>query len=324
MTDLWNKLIKPMLAYPSDPFSKENWIFEIKFDGTRCIAYIDVENKKVRFLNRRFKFFEYRYPELSQIHSQINAKKVILDGEIVVLKNGKPDFFLLQEREQIENEQKINLLSKLHPATFVVFDILYLNGENLINYPLYKRKEILEKIIDESENLILTEYIEKEGEAFFEEVKKIGLEGIVAKKLDSIYQIGKRSKDWRKIKNLKTIDAIVCGFTEGKGKREGSIGALLLGAFHNKELIYIGRVGTGKNWNETFLKKLREMLEKIEIKEIPFKNFDEPPSIKEISHFVQPKYVCEIEFLEITKDLKLRAPSFVRLRFDKPLEDCTI
>ena len=326
MKDLWNVLIKPMLAYPSDPFTKENWIFEIKFDGTRTIAYIDVKNRKVRFLNRRFKFFEYRYPELLEIYTQIDAERAILDGEIVVLKNGKPDFFLLQEREQIENEQRIKFLSKLNPATYVIFDILYLNGKNLVNLPLYERKEILEKVVNESEKIILTEYVKKRGEKFFEEVKKIGLEGIVAKRFDSIYQIGKRSKDWRKIKNLKTIDAIICGFTEGKGKREGSIGALLLGVFDERtgNLIYIGRVGTGKNWSNEFLLKLRKKLEKIETKEIPFENFDEPPAIKEVSHFVEPKYVCEVEFLEVTEDKKLRAPSFVRLRFDKPLEDCTL
>ncbi|OYT41632.1 MAG: DNA ligase [Candidatus Aenigmarchaeota archaeon ex4484_224] len=294
-----------------------------KFDGTRSITYIDVENQKVRLLNRRMIFFENRYPELKDIWKNVKAKKVILDGELVIFEKGKPNFYLLEEREHVDSKLRIEILSKMHPAVLVVFDILYKDGKDLTSLPLIQRKKILEETIKESENLILSNYIFENGIEFFEEVKKRGLEGIMAKKIDSPYLIGKRSKCWLKIKALKTIDAIICGFTRGEGKREKYFGALLLGVYENGKLRYIGRVGTG-NWSEEKLKNLKEILEKIKTDKNPFDVFEEEKSIIEKTTFVKPKLVAEIEFLELTKDKKLRAPSFKRLRFDKDVKECRL
>jgi bifunctional non-homologous end joining protein LigD len=319
---LFNEKIKPMLAFTSKPFNDKNFIFEIKFDGTRALAYIDRENKKVKFLNRRLKWFEFRYPELSEIYKSINAKKTILDGEIVVLEKGIPNFYKLANREQVNNKFRIKILAKTMPSTFIIFDILYLDGEDLTPLPLIKRKKILEKVVEENPNrhLLISRYIEEKGIEFFKEIKKKGYEGIIAKRKHSPYEIGKRSKKWLKIKVLNSIDAIICGYTKGEGKREKYFGALLLGVYEKQKLRYIGRVGTG--FSENALRLIKRALEKIKIDKNPFDIFVEESNIIEKTIFVKPKYICEVEFSELTKDKKLRAPSFIRLREDKPLEEC--
>ena len=246
----------------------------------------------------------------------------MLDGELVVFKEGKPDFYALAEREHVEEKMRIELLSKIMPATLIVFDILHKDGEDLINLPLIERKKILEKVVEENERIVISTYVIGKGKKFFEEVKKRGLEGVMAKKLDSTYQLGKRSKDWLKIKYLKTLDCIICGFTEGTGWREEYFGALLCGIYYQGKLRYIGRVGTG--WNEEDLKQLTSLLKKLEIDKNPFDVFEEEPSIVEKVHWVKPKLVAEIKFMNLSEDLKMRAPSFKRLRDDKKPGECIL
>jgi bifunctional non-homologous end joining protein LigD len=318
---LWNKLIKPMLAYSSKPFDSQNFIFEIKFDGTRCIAYVDVENRKVKFLNRRMKFFHDRYPELQEIWKDVKAKKVILDGEIVVFEKGKPNFQKLAEREQIENKARIELLAKIMPAIFIVFDILYLDGEDLINLTLQERKKILERVVVQSERILQSEYVVGKGKEFFRKARQLGLEGVVAKKLDSVYELATRSRNWLKIKSEKTIDCVIAGYTLGAGWREKYFGALILGVYRKGKLHYIGRVGTG--WDENFLQELKKKLEKIKTKKMPFEEEPKFPS-GIVPVWVKPKLVCEVKFMQLTKDFMLRAPSFVRMRTDKEPEECIL
>ena len=324
MSDLWNLKVKPMLAFPSEPFNDKNWIFEIKWDGTRAVAYISKSGKKVRFLNRRLLWFEYRYPELKEIYSCIKAEKVILDGEIVVLEQGKPEFYKLANREHVDDKLKIELLSKTIPATFIAFDILYLDGKDLTSLPLIKRKEILKERVMENagKHLIISRFVEEKGKEFFKSVKDLGLEGIVGKKKDSPYEIGRRSKNWLKIKAFKTLDAVICGYTEGEGERRQSLGALVLGVYDKGKLRYVGRVGTG--FSESELSFLKSVLGRLRIKENPFDVFEEEPEIIRKIKWVKPKVVCEVKFMEVTKDGKLRAPSFLRLRFDKPAKECML
>ncbi len=321
--DLFQTEIKPMLAFPAKPFDSEDYIFEIKYDGTRTISYVDVENKSVRFLNRRGIYFEWRYPEITKVLLEsVKANKVILDGEIVILVDGKPNFWKLQEREHTDDRMRIEILSELYPATFIVFDILYKDGEELISLPLMKRKEILKEILNESERVKISEFIVGEGTKFFQKVKELGLEGIMAKKKDSPYLIGRRSEYWLKIKVLKTVDCVICGYTKGEGAREKYFGALVLGCYEDGKLRYIGRVGTG--FDESDLKALKEKLDKIRITSPPFDIFEEEPNVKEKMIFTKPIYVCEVKCMEVTKDKKLRAPVFLRLREDKNPEECKI
>ena len=321
---LWNELIKPMLAFPAEPFDSKEWIYEVKFDGTRTIAYIDCDKKKVKFLNRRLNYFEFRYPELHSIWKNCDCEKIILDGEICVFEKGKPNFYKLAEREHVDQKVRIEILSREMPATFIVFDILHLNGKDLIDLPLIERKEILKEKVSEGNNLLLSVFVKEKGKKLFEEVKKQGLEGIMAKKINSIYEIGKRSKNWLKIKSLKTIDAIIIGYTTGIGKRE-EIGSLILGIYYDNKINYLGKVGTG--FSEEELNKILEKLEKIKVEKCYLENFDEreldlPEKRKAI--WVKPKYVCEVKFLELTEDKRLRAPVFVRMREDKLPEECEL
>ncbi len=309
---LWDVKILPMLAFLSNPFDSKDWIFEIKFDGTRTIAYLDLEKNYFRFLNRRGIFFEKRYPEiLRDIQNCVSGKRVILDGEICVFEKGKPNFYKLAEREQVDNKFKIELLSKIMPATFIIFDILHLDGNDLIDLPLMERKEILKGIVKESDRILVSSWVEEKGVKFFEEVKKAELEGIVAKKKDSKCEVGKRSKNWLKIKVLKSLDCVVVGFTEGEGIRKEYFGALLCGIYFKNKLTYLGKVGTG--FSESDLKFLTSLLKKIQTN----KNYFKEERIEEKVHFVKPEIVVEVSFMNLTEDLKFRAPSFKRIRSDK-------
>ena len=293
------------------------------FDGTRCIAYIDIKEKNVRMLNRRMIYFENRYPELQEMWRDVKAKKVILDGEIVVFYQGKPNFYKLAEREHVESKTRIELLSKLIPATYIVFDILYKDGKDLTSFPLIERKEILAKTVKESSRIVLSEYVIGNGRKFFETVKKQGLEGIMAKKLNSPYLKGERSKLWLKIKALKTLDVIIIGYTTGTGKRGELLGSLIAACYYKGKLKYVGKIGTG--FSEEELKELLKKLEKLRVEKCPI--FPEPdlklpPDRQAI--WVKPKIICEVKFMNLSKNLIMRAPSFKRLREDKLLEECTL
>lgn len=306
--------IKPMLAFAAEPFDSPDFIFELKLDGTRCLVYFLWG--KITLINRRLIDITYRYPEFSAIKDRLNAKEAILDGEIVVFKNGKPNFSSLQEREHVEDPLRIEILSRQIPATYVAFDILHKDGKDLTSLPLIERKKILSDTVIESEQIILSDFVDSFGIKYFENAKRLGLEGIIAKKKDSVYEIGKRSKSWLKIKATKTFDCVICGMTKGKGLRKEVFGALVLGMFHGESLVYVGRVGTG--WSERQIKGLHTMLSKYPGKKL----FEIEPGV-EVT-WVKPKFVCEIEAMQMTKDRKLRAPSFKRIREDKEPEECKL
>ncbi len=318
------KIYLPMLAKQGskEDLKRKDMIFEIKFDGTRAICYIG--KNSVKFLNRRKTWIEHRYPELKDIWKSISAKRCVLDGEIVVFDgSGKPDFNALQQREHVESEVEIKLLSKIAPAAYIVFDVLEVDGEEMLSLPLEKRKEILEKLVKDCERLRKSVWVE-DGEKLWKFVEKHELEGVMAKKKGSAYIPGRRSEEWLKIKRFSTMDCVVIGYTEGKGRRRDKLGALLLAAYRNEKLWYLGRVGTG--FDEQMLDWLKSELKILESRKVEerIENFDEPPEIKRITHFVLPKIVVEVKFLEFTKNKKLRAPVFLRIRNDKPAEECEL
>ncbi len=188
MSDLFEtKNISPMLLNEvKEPFDDDDYIYELKLDGIRCVAYI--EPKSVTLQNKRFKDLTDIYPELSDI-SKCVKKRVILDGELVVLTDGKPDFYALQKRSLMGDKFRISLAAKKNPVQFVAYDIIYFDGKDLTDLPLLKRKEILEKNVKEGFNLSISRYISTQGKAFFELAKKENLEGIVARKKDGLYLI---------------------------------------------------------------------------------------------------------------------------------------
>lgn len=327
MRDLFSEKIKPMLAHSSKPFNDKNWIVELKYDGTRTIAYVDTKKKFVKLLNRRLTNFTSRYPEIKKglldAIDKRKVRKIILDGEIVVLnEKGIPDFYKLSQREHITSPFKIEIYSKSMPATYILFDVLYLNGKDITSVELIERKKILESVIKENSFIIISEIFDgKYCKKIFQRIKKTKFEGIVLKKKDSKYIIGKRSHLWLKVKTLNTIDCIILGYTEGSGWRKEFFGALVLGVYYNGKLKYIGKVGTG--WSVEDLKLIKKMMDKVKTKRCPFKEVPEDLRDEKI-FWLKPKLVCEVEYLEFSKGMELRAPSFKRLRNDKDVKECIL
>jgi len=300
-----------MLAVTGKPFSSKDWIFEPKIDGTRCVAHIQ---KGVVLQNRRLMNIANRYPEI--VEALLNsAHGCVFDGEIAVFSDGRPDFAALAEREHQTQRLRIEYLSKSTPASYVVFDILYSKGENVMAMPLSERKLILKETLQENDSITLADYFPEKGEDYFKAALKLGIEGVMAKRLASTYQPGVRSPDWIKIKKRYDFDLVVGGYIQGKGRREPYFGGLLLGAYDSNKLIYVGRVGSGFSDKE-----LQEMVGNFEPATVtPFSNPPGTPGVK----WLKPNIVVQVAAMEVTENGSLRAPVFLRRRFDKDALECS-
>lgn len=304
--------IKPMLAVSGHPFNSKDWIFEPKIDGSRCIASVQ---DKVMLQNRRLVNITHRYPEVTKALTAAYPGTV-LDGEIAVFSDGRPDFSALAEREHQTQKLRIEYLSRTRPASFVVFDILYARGESVMNRPLLERKKMLEGLLAESESVTVADYFPEKGENYFQAALLMGIEGVMAKRLDSIYQPGVRSPDWIKIKKRLKFDLVVGGFVIGKGNRQPYFGGLMLGGYDSGRLVYVGRVGSGFTD-----KQLQEITGEFEpVSESPFFHPPQTPGAR----WLKPNLVVQVAAMEVTIDGSLRAPVFLRLRFDKDPRECTI
>jgi bifunctional non-homologous end joining protein LigD len=283
--------MKPMLARIGDEkdLQRSDYIYEPKLDGIRALLHY---GKSPTFESRNGKDLTVRF---SNIHlPPVKASTCVIDGEIVAYDaKGNPDFNLLQNDGQ---------------AVFVAFDILEKDGVNLRDRPLMERKKILHATLKENATLQLIFYTEQ-GKKLWSLMKKRGAEGVIAKKKDSVYQEGKRSDSWVKIKLFQTVDAIIIGFTESKRK----ISSLALGLYVDGTITFIGKVGTG--FNERFIEQFYPQL----IKNTSATKHEGLP--KEITP-VKPRFVAEVKYLEFTPDCKLRAPVFKRLRDDKDATEC--
>ena len=320
--------IKPMLStLVNEPFNNKDWVFEVKWDGVRSILFFHKTKGILEMQSRNGKSITHRYPEiikaLKSISSAIKCKEsAILDGEIVVSdkKNGIPNFQDHQRRMNINNIKEIEILSRQIPATYYFFDILYLDGKNLQSLPFLERRKILSEIIEENSRTKISDFIEEIGKKIFDKTKSLGLEGIVAKHKSSKYLQGIRSRDWLKIKNIKTQDCIIIGYTKGEGNRENYFGSLLLAAYDSKsKLRFVGHTGSGFDFDQ--LGKIYEMLqktkvEKCQISYVPYTNRDPV--------WIKPELVAEIKFSNWTGEKIMRAPIFLRFREDKIPKDCII
>ncbi len=302
-----NKTLSPMLiGSVGAPFNNPDYIYELKWDGERCLAYLDKSSTELRN-KRNFKMLP-KVPELSSIHKQVK-KTCVLDGELMILKEGKPDFYEIQKRSLMSNQFKISLLSKKYPATFIAFDILYYDNKDLTFMPLMERKKYLEKAFRESDRLAVSRYIEENGIGLYTIAEQQDLEGIVAKKRSSIYIPGKRSKDWIKIKNLKDADFVVCGYIF----KENHVINLVLGQYEEKRFVYKGHVTLGVG-GESF----RIIEAQRRLSSPPFA----VPSGNEEAIWIQPDLVCTVKFMDYTPSRGMRQPVFKGLRDDKKPEDC--
>jgi bifunctional non-homologous end joining protein LigD len=292
--------IRPMLAASAEqPFDHPQWLFEVKWDGYRAIA--EIERSKVRLYSRNKLSFEKRYVPIVDALEHL-GHDAVLDGEVVVLdEHGQPRFQMLQAYQK----------ARVGTLMYQVFDILYLDGHDLRHLPLSRRKEILAQVLDHLPNVKLSEHIAQHGVAFYDAVSKSGLEGIIAKDARSRYQDGQRSKCWLKIKAHLQQEAVIGGFTEPKGARQG-LGALVLGVYDKGALVYIGHAGTGMS--DASLGDLRARLDGLIQEKCPFQK---RPKTNAPVHWVEPRLVCEVSFGDWTSDGQMRHPVFLGLREDK-------
>jgi len=304
----------PMLAsLATAPFSDELWLFEPKLDGFRMLAFLD--GGKVRLLSRRGLDVTDHYPALAESLQSQPVSRAILDGEIIALDSeGRLCFQCLQGYLKSIDRIKADHVEEPSAVIYYVFDILYLDGYDLTGVPLKQRKGLLDGVLATNGHVRPVEHFTADGETVYRAAVENGLEGVIAKRLDSLYEAGRRSATWLKIKKVNSDEFLVGGFTHGKGARAKTLGALLLGYHDSRnKLLYAGNVGSG--FDDETLSGLRRRLGKLKVKQSPFATKPELPAAVT---WVKPETVVEVKFAEWTRDQRLRAPVFLRLREDKP------
>jgi bifunctional non-homologous end joining protein LigD len=316
-------VIHPMLATSTaKAFDNPDWLFEIKWDGYRAVAFI--EDGRVRLMSRSQNDLTKQYSELSTMPQFVEAERAIVDGEIVALdEEGRPSFSLMQQRTGFHPGRRGLPRREGVPVVYYAFDLLYLNGIDLRRVALEQRKRLLKELIVAGGVVQFSDDYAEKGLDLFEAAKQRGLEGIVAKKRGGAYQ-EKRTSDWLKIKITQRQECVIGGYTDPEGSRE-YFGALVLGLFDAKQrLVHVGQVGTG--FDQKLLKEIFARLNALKAKQNPF--YGEVGGLKKF-HFVRPELVAEIKFAEWTHEnaeggVKLRAPVFMGLRTDKPAKECLL
>jgi bifunctional non-homologous end joining protein LigD len=327
-TSQFPQSVKPMLAGHTDrPFDNKDWVFEVKWDGVRAVLLHNKAKEAITEIqSRNGKNITHRYPEITKAIGTVvkSNESFVLDGEIVVLnKEGIPDFQMHQKRMNVESQREIEFLSNEIPATYFVFDILFINGRNVEELQLSDRRKILNSVIAEgSKRIRISEYIEEKGKALFKSVIERHLEGIVAKDKHSKYHQGIRSSAWLKIKGILTQDCIVIGYTKGEGNRQDYFGSLILAAYDDLgKLRFIGHSGSGFGFDQ--LKETLTVMQRL-ITENNFCPLDSIPYTNSKPTWLRPELVAEVKFSGWTQDLIMRAPIFLRFRYDKRPTECLI
>ncbi len=313
--------IRPMLATSVDePFDNPAWLFEIKWDGYRAVAFI--QDGSVRLVSRNQNDLTPQFPELRDLPKFVKAGGAVLDGEIVALdEQGRPSFSLMQQRTGFQPGKRRLPGREGVPVVYYAFDLIYLDGYDLRRVSLEKRKDLLQSVLDSGVAVRFSDHHPEKGRDLFEVARQSGLEGILAKKRDSVYQ-EERTRDWLKIKITQRQECVVGGYTDPEGSRE-YFGSLVLGLYDERgHLIHVGQAGTG--FDQRALKEIYERLKPRETN--PF--YGEIGGLKKV-HFVRPELVAEIKFSEWTHEteeggMKLRAPVFLGLRFDKDPKECKL
>jgi bifunctional non-homologous end joining protein LigD len=310
-------IIHPMLATLVDrPFDDPEWLYEIKWDGYRAIAFL--EHGRVRLASRNQNALTAAYPELHSIGDYVKARAAILDGEIVALdEQGRSSFSLMQQRTGVgEGGRRIRRTRDDIPIAYYVFDLLYLDGYDLTQADLEKRKELLASLLAPNDVLRYSDHHIGNGTALLEAAAQRGLEGIVAKRRRSRY-IQKRTREWLKMKVVKQQECVIGGYTDPRGSRE-NFGSIVLGLYDDEgRLIHVGQAGSG--FTEQSHAELWKRLQKLQTDKGPF--FGKVESTRPV-HYVNPALVAEIKFSDWTHEGKMRAPIFQGLRFDTKPEEC--
>ena len=296
--------LKPMLAsVAKEPFDDPDWIFEVKWDGFRALA--EIRDREVSLYSRNLTSFNKRFAPIAEALRK-SGFDAVLDGEIVVVDDqGRPDFQMLQHYSDGVSGHLL----------YCVFDILYFQGHDLTGLPLLRRKELLKKVLPSSPRIRFSDHVEKDGTLFFRVVKDKGLEGMIAKHSRSMYNEGRRSANWLKVKTQRTQEGVIAGFSGPNGSR-AHFGSLVLGAFVGDDFVNIGSVGSGFTANQ--LREIHEKMTPLIRKKGPFNARSQTDG--QIT-WLKPELVCEVAFAGWTEDAVMRQPVFLRLREDKSPED---
>jgi bifunctional non-homologous end joining protein LigD len=316
MKDPFPQAVVPMLARLSElPASDEGWATEVKWDGVRAIAYC--RPGRLELQSRNLNEITAQYPEVRGLSPGLGARDAVLDGELVAFdERGRPSFERLQQRIHQTSESVVRRRTKSHPVTYVLFDLLYLDGRDLMDEPYSRRRELLDRLGLAGESWQTPSCSTGHARELLAASAEHGLEGIVMKRFDSRYAAGKRNGNWLKVKNTLRQELVIGGWLPGQGRRKDRIGALLVGYFDSAgELRYAGKVGTG--FSERDLVSLQARLAPLEREASPFAAGKVPKG----ANFAEPELVAEVEFREMTAEGLVRHGSFKGLRDDKPATD---
>lgn len=308
------ELVRPMLATPATalPADDAQWGFEFKWDGVRAVVY--VEGGRARVLSRNDRDVTASYPELRAMAEALGARQLVLDGELVAMgADGAPSFGRLQERMHVTAPAQVRRLAERVPVTYLAFDLLHLDGHPTIDRPYAERRELLDGLALHGPSWAVSPYFAGGGPAVLAASRRPGIEGVVAKRLDSAYLPGRRSEHWRKVKNPRQQAVVVGGWRPGAGRRAGTFGSLLLGIPGAQGLQYAGHVGTG--FSDAVLARLHRQLVALASAECPFTG-ELPREVVRDAHWVRPELVGEVAYGEWTKDGRLRHPAWRGLRPD--------
>jgi bifunctional non-homologous end joining protein LigD len=308
--------LKPMLARSGElPRNEQDYGFEVKWDGIRTVLFCD--HGHLTLQGRNFTDFTPRYPEVRELARELGARRLILDGEIVAFDDeGRPSFERLQTRMHLASDSAVKRRLRDTPVTYVIFDLLYLDGRSTLSLAYEDRRELLEELELEGPAWRTPAYHRGEGSALLAATRELGIEGVVAKRLDCPYEPGRRASGWIKVKNVRVQDVVIGGWTPGEGGRGGRLGALAVGVYEDGRLVYAGKVGTG--FTDKTLSLLARELEPLRRPSSPFDGRQPPKG----TVFVEPRLVAAVEFREWTRSGTLRAPSFKGLRPDKDPHEC--
>jgi bifunctional non-homologous end joining protein LigD len=314
--DFMTAEIEPMLAQSRDkPFDSPDWVYEVKWDGIR--AMISLDEGKITIRSRNQNDITAHFPELQIPDQAFRATCALFDAEIVCLnEKGQPMFEQCVQRLHHRTEAAVARARARHPAVVYLFDCLYVDGRPILNEPLMRRRAWMADSLRPNQVYRASETID-DGIGLYNAAADAGLEGIVAKERSSVYTPGKRSASWLKIKTRRSRDCIIIGYTKGKGDRESTFGALQLGVYKGKQLVYVGKVGTG--FDDRKMKEIYAELQKVKKGSRPVK---EKPLDDAVTVWLEPQVVCEVQYSSLASTGNLREPVFLRLRPDKAPEDC--